>query len=1071
MNPSERHRRTMEIFEAACDMPAEERAAFLARECPDDTDLRNEISTMLAQDVEPNPALLAVEQGKGAEVLAADMRMDSANTALPERVGRYRIIRLICHGGMGTVYEAEQENPQRPVALKMVRPDLADRRILKRLQREAQVLGLLQHAGIAQVFEAGFTEIAGVRQPYIAMEYVEGMPIDAYAEAQGLSDRARMELVARVCDAVDYAHERSVLHRDLKPANIFVTETVDGAGQPKVLDFGVARFINVDHRTMTEHTEVGQLVGTMSYMSPEQVAGGTEDLDRRSDIYALGVVLHELLVGRVPLDIREHTLPEAARIIRDEEPSRLGLINPRLRGDVETIVSKALEKDPQRRYLTAAEMAEDIRRFLGDRPITARPASTFYQIRKFARRNRALVGGFVATLAALMIGLVGATSFALREHRANQLAQEAGAASKRAAYYASLSAASAALREDDITTAQRHLASAPVELRGWEWRYLTASLDESIGTAPLVSSVQLTADDIARGRMQIWFSEDDHGEGVIYMARLLYEWVAVVDAHAMDTLNPISNWFEGATDCAIGIQLGNQVLLKTDGGVELRSALTGERINADHPSWQSAVIWFTNVVPSPPDSMPAIDHAAVSWENPVKGAVSDDGQWLFTSSIESAKLVSLSTPHRVIELPPHPEDASDVAFSPDGRYMFTAGYDRRLLCIDIADEGRLVWVQEDAHLDAILAVAVSRDGTLLASGGQDKVLRFWDARTGASLGASIGHREPILTIGFPPDGERVITASAKRIKAWELPDAPNMSRIYKSDWFLSHSMVSWEDSLLVAAGMRGEITLWDPISYLPIASARVPREHHHWIFARIISDDWKLKIDYHLSDRVTLNLLNGDTVLRPLTDSLLTPLTPTHNSAFEAADRLGVKIDGAALYLPQRNWLVISKRRVISIFNVDSGEELAQLHGHTLPVHCLGVMPNEERLISGSEDRTIRLWDLEEMEEVIDLRGHLDRVRYIALTPDGATIFTVADDYTLRAWNTRTRRELYEARKAYNQTAKTLQPRILSRLDELGDAGAVAREISEDTTLTVRERQIAVHLLIRRGLSGANNAP
>jgi serine/threonine protein kinase len=431
VKPAERHQRVMELFDDACNLAPAERDAFLANACGDDPDLRRAVESMLEQDSRLDPTLDAIDEGKGVELLAEDLREETADAPAPrlERVGGYRIIRLIGHGGMGAVYEAEQENPQRRVALKMVRPGLGGEQLLGRLRREAHVLGHLQHPGIGQVYEAGFAEVNGGQQPYFAMEFIDGPALDHFAEQRGLCARARMELVARACDAVHYAHERGVIHRDLKPSNILVVaedggrsgtggapavecgdvdscgEQLHCAGQPKVLDFGVARLTNADLQLVTLETEVGQLVGTMSYMSPEQVAGRSEALDRRSDVYALGVVLHELLSGELPYDIRERTIPEAASIIRDEEPSQLGTRSASFRGDIETIVSKALEKEPQRRYQTAAEMAADIRRYLRDEPIRARPSSAFYQLHKFARRNKALVGGVIMTMLTLAAGL------------------------------------------------------------------------------------------------------------------------------------------------------------------------------------------------------------------------------------------------------------------------------------------------------------------------------------------------------------------------------------------------------------------------------------------------------------------------------------------------------------------------------------------------------------------------------------------------------------------------------------------------------------------------------------------
>jgi tetratricopeptide (TPR) repeat protein/predicted Ser/Thr protein kinase len=338
---------------------------------------------------------------------------------IPHAIGPFTIERALGEGGMGTVYLARQDNPDREVALKLIRPGYASRKLLKRFDLEAQLLGRLQHPGIAQIYQAGTYESGRGPQPYFAMELVRGEPLDTYADAQALGTRARMELCARIADAVHHAHEKGIVHRDLKPSNILVT----AEGQPKILDFGVARATDADVQVTTIQTDVGQIIGTIPYMSPEQIAGDPTLIDPRSDVYALGVILYELLAGRLPYDIHQRLIHDAARIIREDEPTPLSTINRSLRGDVETIAIKALEKTRERRYQTAAELAADIRRYLDDKPIVARRASTLYQLSKFARRNRALVAGVIGVFLALVAGVTVSTLQAVRATRAEHAAK------------------------------------------------------------------------------------------------------------------------------------------------------------------------------------------------------------------------------------------------------------------------------------------------------------------------------------------------------------------------------------------------------------------------------------------------------------------------------------------------------------------------------------------------------------------------------------------------------------------------------------------------------------------------
>lgn len=336
---------------------------------------------------------------------------------LPQTIGHYKILRLLGQGGMGAVYEAEQENPHRRVALKVIKPGLTTTELLRRFEREAEALGRLHHAGIAQIYEAGTADTGQGPQPYYAMELLDGRPLLRYATEEQINTRQRLELLAKVSDAVHHAHQRGIIHRDLKPGNILVDET----GQPKVLDFGVARLTDTDSQA-TRQTDLGQLVGTLAYMSPEQVTADPFDLDVRSDVYALGVILYELLAGRRPYDVNRKLLHEAVQVILEEEPTPLSAVHRTFRGDIETIVSKALEKDKARRYASASDLASDIRRYLHDEPIVARPASTLYQVGKFARRHRALVTGALVVVIALAIGAVASTWQAVRATHAEQAA-------------------------------------------------------------------------------------------------------------------------------------------------------------------------------------------------------------------------------------------------------------------------------------------------------------------------------------------------------------------------------------------------------------------------------------------------------------------------------------------------------------------------------------------------------------------------------------------------------------------------------------------------------------------------
>ena len=411
-----RWRKIEQVYHSALEQAGSRRAAFIEQACDGDESLRQEVESLLAHARDTENFLEAPALDVAARDLSTSREPDTASH--PASIGRYRIIRLLGEGGMGTVYEAEQEEPRRVVALKVIKLGLATPDRLRRFRRESQALARLQHPGIAQIYESSTADAGFGPQPFFAMEFIRGLPLKEYAEVHQLNTRQKLALMAKVCEAVHHAHQRGLIHRDLKPGNILVDET----GQPKILDFGVAHVEEADVQEgdsqPTMQTGLGQLVGTLAYMSPEQVLGDPLEVDTRSDVYALGVILYELLSGRMPYEVNHRQLTEAVHTIRDEEPVSLSSIDRDYRGDVETLVRKALEKHKTRRYTSAADLGADIQRYLSDEPITARPPSAGYQLRKFARRHRGLMASMAVVFVVLLAGVAVSTAMAVRARRA-----------------------------------------------------------------------------------------------------------------------------------------------------------------------------------------------------------------------------------------------------------------------------------------------------------------------------------------------------------------------------------------------------------------------------------------------------------------------------------------------------------------------------------------------------------------------------------------------------------------------------------------------------------------------------
>ncbi len=412
---AEQYRKISDAFDELVILPASERTPLIQERFPDEAELRQYLGALL-EEHDRNDAPIATARGfdaAGNSVAAMGGPIQgkaSAAELLPVLSGAYRLLRVVGEGGMGVVYEAEQSFPRRRVALKSIRPGYTTPSMLRRFKTEIELLARLDHSNIAQVYEAGYADEASPDQAFLVMELVDGLPLHKFAKSRGLSARARLELLLKVCDAVQHAHQRGVIHRDLKPANILVTHD----GQPKVLDFGIARAID-EPGDVTHFTRAGQVIGTPSYMSPEQLQG--EPVDTRTDVYALGVIAYELLSDELPFDLSKLPLSDAMKIVREKAAPSLSRVNSSLRGDVDTIVSTAMHVDRERRYSSVAAFGDDIRNYLEYRPIHARRDSALYVLSKFAKRHTAMVVLGSVLLAAVVAFGVLSTVMAAKNAR------------------------------------------------------------------------------------------------------------------------------------------------------------------------------------------------------------------------------------------------------------------------------------------------------------------------------------------------------------------------------------------------------------------------------------------------------------------------------------------------------------------------------------------------------------------------------------------------------------------------------------------------------------------------------
>lgn len=419
MNPDQ-FAKLNEIFEAALQLPAQERPSFLRSRCENE-EMVSKVESMLEHDAKPD--LLEVP------ALGSDFHVGIVGKHDQQLVdeiashGRYRVVSLIGEGGFGTVFRAQQVNPvRRTVALKVVKLGMDSKRVLARFESERQALAMMQHPGIAKLFDAG-TLPSG--RPFFVMEYVDGVPITEYCRSKKLSTRDRLHLFVQVCNAILHAHQKGIIHRDLKPSNVLVSES-DGKPQPKVIDFGIARAISGNPNDTDERvsaftlTEQGKPIGTLGYMSPEQ-ASGEHDIDTRTDIYSLGTLLYEILTDNTTIDpesLRHSSHADIIRMIREVEPKRPSQHVAALSGDLDWIVITALEKTRERRYATVNALSDDVQRFLSDETISARAPSTHYRLQKFARRNKIALGAIALILLALIGTSAGLVRSLIAEKRA-----------------------------------------------------------------------------------------------------------------------------------------------------------------------------------------------------------------------------------------------------------------------------------------------------------------------------------------------------------------------------------------------------------------------------------------------------------------------------------------------------------------------------------------------------------------------------------------------------------------------------------------------------------------------------
>lgn len=993
-------------------LSGEERERFFERECAGDAELLDLLRSM-APDLDASRAFLS--DAPGAALRA---RLERDLTALGHRegpdagarLGPFRVIRRLAEGGMGSVYEAEQTAPRRRVALKVVAPGMASSDVLARFRREGDVLAHLSHPGIAKVLAVSEPDAP---EPWFAMELVDGLPLTEHARARGLSVPERLGLLAATSDAVAHAHARGVVHRDLKPANILV----DQAGHPRVLDFGVARATELESRASTLLTRTGDLVGTLAYMSPEQAWGRHEQVDARADVFALGVIGFELLTGRLPRRLENLSVGEALHVLREGDVERADSVDKSLRGDVATLIAKALDADPARRYANAAELAADIRRCLSHEPIVARPPSITYRVGKFLRRHRtlALITG------AAFLALAAVTGVALRSASETARARDVA---ERQALRAHLAAASAAMDAGNVDSARRSLDAVPAGRRGWEWAVLSARAagpDLSARVACERVLAMSAADDAAflacespGGRSVIELSLDElsvtgRGEPAPEAAALLaflaplpaavsgglpelsattrspdgslIAWrghgrVGVVDALTGARLFELSTAdieadARGSADAgttdegvmgATFSRSGRELLVASFGAVprlrrlDARSgALLAERATTGRPVWDAGA-W-------------AVAGALVAW-SPGDGSIH-----LFDEALAG---------QRGIVYLPGGEPPRSMALTPDGKRLVawdaTGSVHRWEL------DGALVPRILPAHDSYVYSVAFSPDGGRFVTAGWDGRVRTWDARTLRMLVEIPWSDEaPYLADAiFLAGGERLAVLSTSGIVS--LVDATTgetlATRSLQTDFRHGRLGVDPRGELLVASpswhGVGG--SMLRVADLMPVAGYEDVGNSADWSPHEAV-----LAATTRSGEAVLIDRLSG--ARRPLGIPKQDSSTLVGGMRWSPDGRLVLATcyDGRVLVLDGASGTLI--------------RELRAPEGGV--VYDAVASPDGHRIVSAGSDGAIRTWDARSGELLATWSGHRLYVHGLAFSPDGQTLLSASGDRTIRRWSTR----------------------------------------------------------------------
>ena len=948
----------MSALDEALQLEPLPRAGYIDEIGASDPELRQEIESLLAAHERMRPDFLNTP----AAGLDAFHELSGADPWIGRHIGPYQLVRQLGSGGMGEVYLAQRADAEfhQQVAIKLIRSGQDSAAVVSRFKIERQILASLDHPNIAKLLDGGRTPQG---QPYFVMEYVSGVPITEYCDEKKLKIRERLDLFIHVCEGVQYAHQNAVIHRDLKPANILVAE-VDGKPVPRIIDFGLAKATTP---TLPEHTQLtrfGHLMGTPEFMSPEQADPQVRIIDTRTDVYSLGVVLYVLLTGLLPFAAKRREnqpLDEFLRRLRAEDPSRPSIkvgtardtlrltadarnTEPKrlvstLRGDLDSITLKALERDRNHRYGSPAGLAADLHRYLNHEPVLARPANSAYQLAKFIRRHRlaAVVASVVATLA---IAAAIAGLFAVhKEHEAEYQTAQALQAQSRLL----TQAAAQRLKDSDITAAN-----------GIILQVLTNPAFSQTRTPAEIAVFQ----DIRAADRQLAVLSG-HADQVNSAA------------YSPDGTRIVTGSFDNTAriwDTRTGLQLA---LLSVGSRVQIaRYSPDGTRI-LTVSSDRTARIWDAHSG----DPLAAFSgHGAL----PISATFSPDGTQIAIASLDkTGRIWDARTGAELAVLRGHGDILQSAAFSPDGTRLVTASRDKTARIWDARTGAPLAILA--GHSEMVLAANYSPDGSQIVTASADKTARTWNARSGAPLLVLSGHNDRVYSADYSPDGTRIATSSDDRTaRIWDARTGAPLALLSGHVGFVRSVMYSPDGNRIVTASDDGTARIWQARNHTQLA---VLNGHEDGVTSASYSPDGTRILTSSLDK--TLRIWDAG--------------TGAQLNVFAGSD----PIDAAA-YSPDGTRITTAEANLARILNAHTGATLTVLLGHVGNVQSALYSPDGRQVATSSLDKTARIWDANSGASLAVLTGHGDRVLFAVYSPDGRYVATASFDKTARIWDART---------------------------------------------------------------------